>query len=407
MMKSVKRSREQSEQTDMSTYMYKMKKYSATDPKQAKFLDNLPLFVASSLQSLSVVEDEDFRKMISDIDERIVVPSRKHLSTVLIPNKAESVHNKLTKLLGEVPYLSVTVDIWSNRQMRSFIGITAHFIHDWKLQTAMLACKRFSGRHTADNIIAQYEEVVNEFQISEKVAHVISDNAANMVKAFKLPGYTSSPPESQEETDIEVDTDDTDSELTEPDNELFSYFTKHDGCFAHTINLVVRDGMKEAGSLRNVITRASQIVSHVRKSTISTDLLEDYRKLQAANVTRWNSEVSMIRSVLRIPEEKLNELDTKMKLNTHDRVLLQELCDILTPFETATDFTQGDQVVTASLVLPSVRGLRAELAEINTKFNNKLVTTLRRSIERRLSVYEEQPSFRMAATLDPRFKLAW
>lgn len=190
MMKSVKRSREQSEQTDMSTYMYKMKKYSATDPKQAKFLDNLPLFVASSLQSLSVVEDEDLRKMISGIDERIVVPSRKHLSTVLIPNKAESVHNKLTKLLGEVPYLSVTVDIWSNRQMRSFIGITAHFIHDWKLQTAMIACKRFSGRHTADNIIAQYEEVVNEFQISEKVAHVISDNAANMVKAFKLPGYT-------------------------------------------------------------------------------------------------------------------------------------------------------------------------------------------------------------------------
>lgn len=113
-----------------------------------------------------------------------------------------------------------------------------------------------------------------------------------------------------------MDTDGTDSELTEPDNELFSYFTKHDGCFAHTINLVVRDGMKEAGSLRNVITRASQIVSHVRKSTISTDLLEDYRKLQAANVTRWNSEVSMIRSVLRIPEEKLNELDTKMKLNT-------------------------------------------------------------------------------------------
>ena len=144
----------------------------------------------------------------------------------------------------------------------------------------------------------------------------------------------------------------------------------------------MKDGIKEAGSLRNVTTRASQIVSHVRKSTVSTNLLEGNHKLQAANVTRWNSEVSMIRPILRIPEEKLNELDTKVKLNTRHRVLLQELCDILITFETSTDCTQGDQIVTASLVVPSVRGLRAELALINTKFNNKLVTTLRKSIEK-------------------------
>ena len=170
-------------------------------------------------------------------------------------------------------------------------------------------------------------------------------------------------------------------ELEEQENELFSYFAHHNGCFAHTINLIVKDGMKEAGSLRNVITRASQIVSHVRKSTVSTNLLEGNHKLQAANVTRWNSEVSMIRPILRIPEEKLNELDTKVKLNTRHRVLLQELCDILITFETSTDCTQGDQIVTASLVVPSVCGLCAELARINTKFNNKLVTTLRKSTE--------------------------
>ena len=147
-------------------------------------------------------------------------------------------------------------------------------------------------------------------------------------------------------------------------------------------------------------------MSHVRKSTVSTDL-EGNPKLQAANVTRWNSEVSMVRSILCIPEENLNELDTKVKLNTHERVLLQELCNILILFETATDCTQGDRIVTVSLVVPSVRGFRAELALINTKCKNKLVTTLRKSIERRLSVYEEQPLFRRAASHNPCFKLAW
>ena len=333
-----------------------MKKYSPSDRKQAQFLDNLPIFVAASLQSLTVVEDKNFQNMINDIDERIVIPSRKHLSTVLIPNKADDIHQKLSSLLSETQDLSLTVDIWSNRQMRSFIGITAHFIHDWKLQTAMLACKRFQGRHTADNIVAQYEETVNEFKISEKVTHVTSDNAANMVMAFNLPGFKSSDPDPQENDtalDSESDVESDFIELEEEENELFSYFAQHNGCFAHTINLIVKDVMKEAGSLRNVISRASQIVSHshVRKSTVSTDLLEGNRKLQAANVTRWNSEVSMIRSILRISEEKLNELDTKVKLNTHDRVLLQELCDILIPFETATDCTQGDQIVQENICL--------------------------------------------------------
>ena len=55
--------------------------------------------------------------------------------------------------------------------------------------SAMLACRRFTGRHTADNISVQYEEVVNKFNIADKVTHVVSDNASNVVKAFKLPGY--------------------------------------------------------------------------------------------------------------------------------------------------------------------------------------------------------------------------
>ena len=87
-----------------------MKKYSPSDRKQAQFLDNLPIFVAASLQSLTVVEDENFQKMIHDIDERIVIPSRKHLSTVLISNKADDIHQKLSSLLSETQDLSLTVE---------------------------------------------------------------------------------------------------------------------------------------------------------------------------------------------------------------------------------------------------------------------------------------------------------
>ena len=262
------------------------------------------------------------------------------------------------------------------------------------------------GRHTADNIIAQYDEVLSNFNIGDRVGHIITDNASNMVKAFSLPGYTDTLADSDNEASDSEDTLDV-GDTNSDGGDLFAYFPQHDGCFAHTTQLIVKDGMKDAGALRTVISKASSIVSHVRKSTVSSEILESYRKLQAANATRWNSGLAMIRSLLRIPQDTLDQLDTTHKLSHHDRILLSELCDILSPFEAATDFTQGDKVVTATLVIPSVRGLRSQLQVISVKYNCKIVSTLKKSIDTRLSIYEETASFRLAATLDPRFKLAW
>jgi len=53
----------------------------------------------------------------------------------------------------------------------------------------MLACRRFKGHHTTDNIVAQFEEIVSNFEITTKVTHVNTENVSSMAKAFKLPGY--------------------------------------------------------------------------------------------------------------------------------------------------------------------------------------------------------------------------
>ena len=375
-------------------------KYKQNDPKQQRFLRNLPMFVASSLQSFSVVDDEEFRNMIMDLDSRIVCPSRKHLSTKLIPDKALEMQKSLISQLSDCTEISMTIDIWTNRQMRSYIGITAHFIREWKLQNAMLVCKRFTGRHTADNIVAQYEEVINAFHIRGKITNIVTDNASNMIKAFRLPGFV------VDECDPESDSDDDDSEV-DIDNNVFMYLPSHDSCYAHTVQLVVKDGLKEADTIKAVIAKASSIVGCEGRSTISTEMLEECRKLQASNTTRWNSELTMIQSLLRIPHEKNDELNLAHKLSQYERIILTELCDLLTPFGTATDYTQGDKVVTASLVIPSIRGLKAQLLNVSVQYTEPVRAALLKSIDRRLSAYEDKNSFQMAAILDPRFKLAW
>ena len=104
-------------------------------------------------------------------------------------------------------------------------------------------------------------------------------------------------------------------------------------------------------------------------STVSTELLEGHRKLQAAIVTTWNSEIT------------------------------DSVC--------TADSSGGIGPTRQSLVIPSVHGLGAQLAAIKAKYNCKMVRSLKKSAEHRLSAYEEQTLFQLAATLDPCFKLAW
>ena len=134
-----------------------------------------------------------FRDILRQLDPRYVVPSRKQLSTRLLGNMAATTRQRVMDKLGQAQSVCLTIDLWSNRQMRGFIGITGHFILNWTMESVMLACKRFTGRHTAENIRQQYEETVASFDIAEKITNIVTDNASNMTKAFvfDLPGFDS------------------------------------------------------------------------------------------------------------------------------------------------------------------------------------------------------------------------
>ena len=148
-------------------------------------------------------------------------------------------------------------------------------------------------------------------------------------------------------------------------------------------------------------------MAYVRKSTTASEILEGHLKLQMANQTRWNSQLKMLRSIIRIPEDILQKLDCTSKLSSYEMKLIGKLCEILQPFEEVTDRVQGQAIVTSSLVIACVRGLRHTLTELRKTYNNKLVMTLQASLEKCLLKYEEMPYLKLAAVLDPRFKMDW
>ena len=387
-----------SNQPSMTDFIRPASKYSSTDHRQVEITDALVLYIAGDLVPLSVVESHYFSNLLKRLDPRYQLPSRKHLSTKFLEEKSSSIQNDVRRSLQNAPSVCLTIDLWSNRQMKGFMGITGHFILDWTMQSVMIACKRFKGRHTAENIRLEYEETVSSYEISEKIMTVVTDNASNMTKAFdfSLPGYT---------TDKDDESDSDDEDLADPSEDATSSEGPLTRCYAHSLQLVVKDGLKDASQhLKNVTAKASNTVNHVRKSIYATDILEGEKRLQAANATRWNSQLRMIRSVLGAPEEKLKQLDIQ-QLTAYERKLLQELCSVLSPFERATNMVQQENNVSASLTVPVTLGLKHQLQQISTTY--KMVTTLKSSIQERLSHYEDDDSYLTAAALDPRFKLRW
>ncbi|CAG2238141.1 UFL1 [Mytilus edulis] len=331
-------------QPTLTQCIKKSVKYSPSDPKQLEMTNALIMFIAGDLLPLSIVESEEFKNLMEKADTKYQVPSRKHLSSKLLHEKSVEIKNNLVNTLKRAESVCLTIDLWSSRQMRGFLGITGHFILDWAMKSVMICCKRFKGRHTAESIRSEYEEVVTSFEIGFKIAAIVSDNASNMVKAFSIPGFD----------DFKVDHESSDEEIDDVDKEieddqsddlhLSDCLPKHSRCFAHTLQLVVKDGLKDCSPhLKTVITKASNIVSFVRKSIIASEILEDYKRLQAANATRWNSQLHMICSVLNVPELELDKIDCKTKLSSYERKLLSELCTILEPFDKATVLVQGEK----------------------------------------------------------------
>lgn len=384
-------------------------KYSQKDPQQKAITGALVNFVAGNLRPLSTVESDEFKTLLESLDPKYQLPSRKQLSTKLLYERSSAIQADLKSKLKAVQSISLTIDLWSNRQMKGYLGITGHFLLDWSLKSVMIACKRFKGRHTAERIRQEYEEAIAYYEIGEKICSIISDNASNMTKAFDftLPGYTTDNgvghSDSEDDSDDDTDLDSEDASVVFPDED----FPEHRRCYAHTLQLVVKDGLKEVSShLRNIIDKAATIVKYTRRSLLATDTLEGEKRLQCANDTRWNSQIIMIRSVLNIPEETLNKLET-VHLTSYERKLLQELCCVLKPFEEATTKVQTEDDVSASLTIPVTLGLEHQLNELSTTYSNKMVSTLKSSLEKRLGHYKCDDAYRLAAVLDPRFKMRW
>jgi len=121
-------------------------KYTRDHPRQialSKMVTN-DLIIGLVLP-LSIVERPEFLQAMFTVDPKFVVPSRRSLCRDALPKMVEKVENELKRISKSSRFVSMTLDLWTDRRMRCFYAITIHFISQCLFKSHLLAFKYFSG----------------------------------------------------------------------------------------------------------------------------------------------------------------------------------------------------------------------------------------------------------------------
>jgi len=98
--------------------------------------------------------------------------------------KAQACKDTLKKMLADVEHCSLTCDGWTSVGQNSYLGVTVHFVVDWRLKSYVLALKHLQKSHTAENLLAELKEVMKNAGVCKKVVTVSADGAFNIKKVI-------------------------------------------------------------------------------------------------------------------------------------------------------------------------------------------------------------------------------
>ena len=81
---------------------------------------------------------------------------------------------------------SITTDLWTSCAQNGYIGITLHYLTEqMELRDILVCVEPIKYSHTGSNIYKTIQIKLNEFNLTNKITTVITDNGSNMVKAIK------------------------------------------------------------------------------------------------------------------------------------------------------------------------------------------------------------------------------
>lgn len=223
-----------------------LEKYPLNTERNLRITEALIKMVCLDFEAFRIVERKGFQAFMSVLEPRYAIPTRQSLTYGSLNKLYEEICAQVLHKMKEADYIHVTTDMWTEcHKQISYMTVTVHFCDkSMQLFTYCISTCEFEDAHTGENIYFKLKDIFAQWQISEKIYSVVTDNGANVVKTAKTGKWYHLP------------------------------------CFAHTINLVVKDALEKQEQTINVINSCRRIVHIFKSSTKASNIL---RKEQEDN----------------------------------------------------------------------------------------------------------------------------
>lgn len=346
---------------------------------------------------ISFVENRGFKQLVSYLAPWYKIPVKKTVK-LRIDALYDIEKQKLLEEMSTIDDIALTTDCWSSRATESYVTVTAHYITPaWKHVARNITTEQME-RHTILNLQDKIDKILTEWEIKPKCRAIVHDNAANIVGAARNFPYSIN-------------------------------------CFAHSLQLVLNKILCEQHN-KVIIDKCSNIVGHFKHSNVAMNALSNKQsqlglekhKLVQSVKTRWNSTFLMLKRLIEQREAVIGVLSDRtvttrnqagqLMLSEDEWTLIENIANVLQPFELVTTLLSSDSQPTISIVMPILQSLVQNfLSKTNdedtddvTRMKNQLLQEMRSRFKDVLcSDYSVTGSLEISVLdistfLDPRFK---
>lgn len=401
-------------------------KFDWSDPRQSLISETIAKMIIRDLQPVQIVENEGFRELLKLLEPRYVPEPSHYIQQKLLPAYSYQVQLATKLALSGVESCSITLDLCTRNVVSvnnssGYLGVTCHFITpDWQIKSTLLSCIPLQNYKDIQRLLTEFDKICHVHDISGKVFRIVLDPSCESRSTIRLPGFClHANGIAEDEEEDSSDNENGAGEVkkgTEDQNSLNQCLGQcRIDCFAHSLNQCIRAGICSFTQISTTLNKAACFYNYV-VATVTPEKLNKVFGPGTVGIGQhptaldrhWNTQLKTMRQMLESLEFLEDIVDRNdLALNSIEKATLQELVEILEPFEEATDMVQGHTHVSISLALPSVLGLRKHLAEVVAHQCTGLVTGLTHALDQKLAGILEDPLFVTATTLDPQFKLSW
>lgn len=218
-------------QSKMTVFLPKKKKKMSLCANKT-ITEKLLLLFIKDFQPFSIVEDEGFKQFIKALNPAYELPNRKTISRTLVPALYEEQYQKCRNVATDIKSVCLTTDCWTSENTESYVAVTAHYLNkNFEFQHFLLDYAVMRRQHTSLNLASEISRIVTEWNLQDKVLLVVTDNASNIKNAITNLNWN------------------------------------HFGCFAHTINLIVKEALANDNDLL-CCKKLKQLLDISREATI-------------------------------------------------------------------------------------------------------------------------------------------